>query len=318
MNTSWSLLCRVHEQRHLQFARVRDRRALEVGFRILLERPPVPLLRGERSAVALRVHLHARGKIRNRNVRDCHLEQLRPAKDRVQRDEPAVAPAHDAEAVQIRPWHVLGEIVVGANAILDFLPAVVDRVVVLASVAGAAAVLRSDHDVPARHERAHLRNVQRLEIAVHAAMDHDDGGMLSRRVARHEQIRRDDHVICAGVQHLAHEHLAAELQLEIDVAVSLEQHLLRVVVDAGFGADHPALPGSVAAGTARGEQECTCKSERFRSCGTEIRQSRHEERRRLSRAVGRQLKGVYRRRHSRALALASRAVLSRGEKATDL
>ena len=154
-----------------------------------------------------------------------------PAEDRVQRDESAVTPADDSEPVEIGVRNEILEIRARFDHVLDFLAAVVDRVVESLPVPGASAILRRDDDVPFLHQRADVPHVQVVEVSVNSAVHEDQRRMLARRVLRRKEIGGDGQLAGAAVHDLSHDHLGAELRHEREIGEALEDLLKIELID---------------------------------------------------------------------------------------
>src|SRR4029453_18450234 len=114
------------------------------------------------------------------------LEWRLVAKHREQSDVAAVTPPHDPEALIVdmtQRFQVLNR----AHYVVDFMAAVVDRVVVLFAEASATAILRTDDDVAALDRITHERKHVQPPVAVDATMHPDHcrvtfGAALDKRL----------------------------------------------------------------------------------------------------------------------------------------
>ena len=111
-----------------------------------------------------------------------------------QRDQPAVAPAHDADALRVDVVVVLQHPLPAGEHVLDLQPAVVDQLPELLAVAGAAAVLRRDDRVALLEQLAQDVDVVAVDVAVNAAVDEDDQRQLlsGEVLLGQEGVGRDD------------------------------------------------------------------------------------------------------------------------------
>src|SRR6266478_4247372 len=100
---------------------------------------------------------YSRREIRDGHVCDCSPEKLRPLKDRMQCDEPAVTPADDPQPVEICIRNEVAQIRSRCENVADFFSTVIDRVVEILPVPGASPVFGSDDHVSLAHERANVR-----------------------------------------------------------------------------------------------------------------------------------------------------------------
>src|SRR6476619_1530499 len=125
------------------------------------------------------------------HMRDRDPEKLRPPKDRMQRDESAVAPADDSEPVEIRVAHQVAQIRARLEYVIHFLSAVVYRVKKVLTVTRASSILRRDDYISLSHQRANVRHVHIAQIAVDSIVNKNESRVLAKRVLRREEIRRN-------------------------------------------------------------------------------------------------------------------------------
>ena len=119
----------------------------------------------------------------------------------MQRDEAAVAPADHAQAIQVHVGEVVPYPVDGRQAVLHLVAPVFDGVVVLLTVAGAAAVLGADHHVAAVRGFLDIRPVVRRHVPVYPAV-HPDQSRVSLGPALLqglEDVSRDVHATDAAL-----------------------------------------------------------------------------------------------------------------------
>ena len=159
-------------------------------------------------------------------------------KDRVQSDHSAVAPTDDADALRVDEIEVFEGPLGGGPDIVDLASPIVDLVVELRSIAGAAAVVASDDCVALLYKLARDVGVAGVEACVNALVDEDDQRALLRFVngLRNEGIGVDDDRIggsrsCwhtrlgdgqAGEHHLVDSGDVLQLQLPHEVVDGLE------------------------------------------------------------------------------------------------
>ena len=116
-----------------------------------------------------------------------------------------MAPAHDPDPLGIDVRQLRFQIVDGAHHIVHFVSAVIDCFVERLAKSRAAAILGRDDHVAAFDCFLDERKIERIHIAVDAAVHPDHGGMAARPALgqRLEQIGRDVEVAdAASVRHL--------------------------------------------------------------------------------------------------------------------
>ena len=170
----------VDEQRRLQLVDVVEGRAVDVDAAPLVHGAADAFLGHEVPGVARALVGEPEHEVGHRHHRRRRLERGLVAEHRVQRDEPAVAPADDAEPLEVDVRQVTAHVVDRGKAVVHLVAAVVDGVMVRPAVARAAAVLRGQDDVAPSHRFPDEREVGGTEVAVHAAVDPDQRGVGAR------------------------------------------------------------------------------------------------------------------------------------------
>ena len=167
---------------------------------LLLERQALDArLRREAVLITRALVRQAEHQVGHRHHRGRRLERRAVAEHREQRDVAAVAPSHHPEPLGIDVRQRLQELH-RAHHVVDLVAAVVDGVVVLLAVTGAAAILRADDDVAALDRVLDEREHVDAPVAVHAAVHPDHRGVTagSAFLQRLKQVRRNVHVADAS------------------------------------------------------------------------------------------------------------------------
>ncbi len=191
----------VNEQRRLELLCVPGGRAATVLVDVFVSRLADVVRRREQVAVALILVAHPRHQVAHRHTRVADLEILGMREQVHERDQPAVAPTHDADALRVDDVVVLQHPLLGGENVVDFQAAVVDQLPEILAVAGAAAVVRRDDRVALLQQLAQDVDVARVEVAVDAAVhgDHQRQLGIRRALPGQERVGAEDHRVARAL-----------------------------------------------------------------------------------------------------------------------
>src|SRR5262249_20862737 len=168
----------VDEERRGEFLGVEDGRSAAILHDVFADGLTYVVGRGVEGLIAGRLVTHARDEVADGDAGIRDGVSIGVGEDVHQRDEAAVAPADDADALGVEERVILEHPLAGEVDVVHFPAPVVDLFVEAAAVAGAAPIVGGDDGVALVEEFAEDVGVAGIFVGMDALVAEDDQGLL--------------------------------------------------------------------------------------------------------------------------------------------